>query len=404
MTTILAVGLICVSPADAWTQFRGSGDSVSQATNVPVEWSDTQNISWRADLAGFGQSSPVVCKGKIFVTSVQGELKNQLFVECFDLASGKRDWAQEFKGTQEIKDSGYVSKSAPSPAVDDQRVYALFESGDLVAVKHSGEVAWKRSLVDEFGKIGGAHGLGASVVLANGKPIVLIDHDGPSYLLACDPVTGETVWKTDRGTGVSWSTPTVVDSAGQTLVVVSAHDGVQAYDVTDGREVWTFTGLAGNNVPSVTPCGDSILVGSDKAGSNVAIGLGGSGDVTTTHQKWLAEKVSTTFCSALVDGGRAYYVNRAGALFCVNVMNGELLWSQRLPSSCWASPVAADGRLYFFSKDGSTTVLKTGPQFEKLAENQITLEGGDRVYGVAVVDGRIVIRTYRQVTVVSGRE
>lgn len=415
MTTILAVWILGVSPPDAWPQFRGTGDSVSQATNLPVQWSDSDNVAWRADLAGFGQSSPVVWRGKVFLTSVQGEFKTRLFVECFDLASGERLWVQEFQGTQKIKDSGYVSKAAPTPAVDHDRVYALFESGDLVALDHAGKVVWNRSLVEEYGRIGGAHGLGSSVVLADGQlsadarqprstsaVIVLTDHDGPSYLLACDPATGKTIWKTDRGRGVSWSTPTAIFSNGRTQLVVSAHDGVQAYDASDGSPIWTFTGLSGNNVPSITPSGDAVLVGSDKTGSNVAIRLGGTGDVTTTHLMWNAEKASTTFGSPLVDNGRAYYVNRAGALFCVDVATGEVQWTERLPSSCWASPVAADGRLYFFSKEGSTTVLKAGPAFEKLAENQISLEGDDRVYGVAFVNGIIVIRTYRQIIAVRG--
>lgn len=393
---LLCATLLAVAPSDAWPQFRGTGDSVSQATNLPLSWSDNENVAWRTDLAGFGQSSPVIWKGKVFVTSVQGEFKDALIIECLDLKTGKQLWRQDFQGTQKIKDGGYVSKSAPTPAVDGDRVYALFESGNLVAVDHAGKAVWQRSLVDEYGKIGGAHGLGTSVVLADGKVVVLIDNDGPSYLLACDPATGKNVWKTDRPAGMSWSTPTIVQDGNQTLLIVSAHDGVQAYDAATGKEIWSFTGLNGNNVPSPTLAADKVVIGSDKTGSNVAVRLGGAGDVTSTHLAWSNDKVSATFGSPLVVGEAAYFVNRAGVCFCVDVATGQTLWNERIPSSCWASSVAAEGRVYLFSKDGSTTVIAAGKSFQKLSENRISLEGDDRVYGVAFLDGAILVRTYRQ--------
>lgn len=396
MEVVAALLLLAAAPPDAWPQFRGVGDSLSAAAGLPLHWSDQDNVGWRVDLAGFGQSSPIVWKDRVFISSVRGDFKETLLLECFDLATGRRLWVREFEGTQKVQDGGYVSKAAPTPAVDGERVYALFESGDLFAVDLAGSPLWKRSLVAEYGRIGGAHGLGASVVLAGGNVVVLIDHDGPSYLLACNPVDGRNVWKTDRGSGVSWSTPAVAQAGDRALLVVSAHEGAQAYDASNGREIWRVAGLNGNNVPSPTVAGGLALIGSDKVGSNVAIRLDGRGDASESSVAWVNEKATTTFMSVLVDGGRAYYVNRAGVLFCVDLATGSPLWNERIGFSCWASPAAAEGRVYFFGKDGATTVIASEPEFRKLAENRLSLDDGDRVYGAAIVDGAILLRAYRR--------
>jgi hypothetical protein len=67
------------------------------------------------------------------------------------------------------------------------------------------------------------------------------------------------------------------------------------------------------------------------------------------------------------------------------------MWTERLEGSCWASPIGVADRVYFFGRDGVTTVVKSGPAFEQLAQNRLTIEG--RVYGVAVVPGAFIIRT-----------
>jgi outer membrane protein assembly factor BamB len=171
------------APPDSWPAFRGSGDSVSEAKALPLKWSATENIAWTAELPGYGQSSPVVWKKKVFVTAVEGEFKDTLNVLCLDIATGKVLWQKQFRGTQKVKTSDYVSKAAPTPIATSDRVFALFESGDLLALDHDGKELWRRSLVKDFGEFTNNHGLGSSPVLAGDAILVLVAQDKGGYPL-----------------------------------------------------------------------------------------------------------------------------------------------------------------------------------------------------------------------------
>src|SRR5262245_51790035 len=136
----LALGPVAraAAPPDAWPAFRGAGDSVSGARQLPLKWSPAENVAWTAELPGYGQSSPVVWKDKVFVTAVEGEYKDTLHLLCLDLGTGKEVWRKTFVGTQKVKTSDYTSKGAPTPVVTADRVFALYESGDLFALDHGG--------------------------------------------------------------------------------------------------------------------------------------------------------------------------------------------------------------------------------------------------------------------------
>ncbi len=371
-----------------WTGFRGDGSNHTAARNLPLQWSDTENIAWSTQLPGYGQSSPVVWGDRVFVTSVEGEQKEKLSIQAYALGSGQQLWVQRFDSAQPLPVTDYISKAAPTPVVDAQRVYAFFESGVLIALDHTGEKVWQRSLASEYGQPKGNHGLGSSLAQTPEAVIVLVDHDGPSYLLAVDKKTGKNLWKTDRSQRVAWSSPLVSERDGAREIVVSASGTVEAYDAADGHQLWSIGGLKGNNVPSPTAAGDWIVAGSSDRDNTIAIRRTGK----TGEQVWKADKASVSFGSPLVVGDSVYSVNKAGVLFCNDLTTGEQRWSLRLPDSTWATPLAAGENLYFFSKNGATTVLrnsKEGPQ--KVAESKLSVSG--RVYGVAAVDGAILVRT-----------
>ena len=178
------------SPPDVWPAFRGSGNSISAAKALPLKWSPTENVAWTVELPGYGQSSPVVWKDRVFVTSAEGESKDTLHVLRLDLATGKEAWRKSFPNAQRVKATDYVSRSAPTPVVTADRVFALFESGDLLALDHAGKQVWRRNLEADFGPLRGNHGLGTSPVLAGDTLLVLVAQ-GTSYLLAVDAATGE---------------------------------------------------------------------------------------------------------------------------------------------------------------------------------------------------------------------
>lgn len=390
---LLAVALLAAEPAD-WPGFRGTGTSLTSAQELPLRWSTEENIAWQTDLPGYGQSSPVVVGSRVYVTAVQGDFKERLHVVAVELGEGKIAWQKEFAGTQKVKDSQYVSKAAPTPAADAAGVYALFESGDLIAMDHAGKLRWQRSLVKEYGKIEGTHGLGSSLAQNKDTLFVLVDHSGQSYLLAVDKKSGKNRWKSDRPQSTSWSTPAVFGSGDEQVVLTSGNGSVVAYAAKTGEKVWRVQGLDGNNVPSPTPAEGLVVIGAQDPNSNLAIRLGGKGDVAQSHVAWRARGASSSFGSPLVHRGLVYFVNRTGVVTCLDLKTGKEQWAMRLPGSTWASPLGADDRVYFFTKDGPVVVVAAGPELKKLAENQ--LEVDDRVYGVAAVNGAFVLRTGRK--------
>ena len=375
----------------SWPGFRGSGLSLSSARDLPIEWSDKKNIAWKIDLDGYGQSSPVVWEDRVFVTSAQGEEKETLRIDCFDLETGNSLWEKSFPASQKVKKSRYVSYAAPTPVADENFLYAFFESGDVIALDHDGELRWTRSLTKDYGAFAGNHGLGSSPALSSTGLVVLVDHSGPSYLICLDKETGKNLWKSDREERVSWSSPIVVQAEEGEEILISSNGIAESYDAAAGERKWFFDGIEGNTVASPTSSGDLVIIGSSGKDQSRAIRRDGSGDDTGSHQAWQAEEAASSFGSPLVYDENVYFVNRAGVAFCNDLATGKLNWTHRLPASTWASPVGAGDRIYFFSTNGATTILRTGAK-EPVSLGVSTLSTDDRVYGVAVVDGHLVFR------------
>ncbi len=375
----------------SWPGFRGTGQSISTARALPVQWSDEENVAWSVALPGYGQSSPAVWQDRVFVTSVEGEEKETLRVDCLDLESGERLWEATFEASQTVARSRYVSQAAPTPVADGSRVYAFFESGDVIALTHGGDEVWRRSLTDDYGPIGGNHGLGSSPALSSAGLVLLVDHDGPSYLICLDRETGKNRWKVDREKRVSWSSPVVTDGAWGEEVLLSSNGVAESFDAETGQRNWVFTGIEGNTVASPSASAGIFVVGSSEKGESCAIRQDGEGDVTGSHLAWVAEDASSSFGSPLIHGNAVYFVNRAGVAFCNDLATGKCHWSLRLPASTWASPIAAGQRIYFFSTNGTTTILQANPE-EPVQLGAASLTTEDRVYGVAAVDGNLLFR------------
>lgn len=384
-----------------WPGFRGYGNSHALAAGIPTQWSEQQNLAWSIDLPGYGQSSPVVWGDRAFVTAVDGKFKDQLIVLCIDLKSGDIAWRKDFQGTQKVEDSDYVSKAAPTPVVDGERIYAMFESGDVIAITHKGEFAWHRSLVREYGAFLGNHGIGSSLAQTNDGVFVLIDHAGPGYLLKLNKQTGENLWKIDRQRRVSWSSPIIASNVTQeepaaAQVLVSSNGIAEAFDATDGAPLWLVGGLEKNTIASPTVVDHSLLlIGASDNESTVAIRRDVRGGITSASVAWAVKDASPCgFSSPLVVDGLALYVNKAGVATCVDTADGKTLWRQRL-HACWASPTLVGGRVYFCGNDGTTTVTEiTREGLNIIATNTLPVDES-RVYGLAVVDGSLLIRTGR---------
>ena len=305
--------------ADTWPSFRGRGDCVTSAANLPVKWSAKENISWKADLPGYGQSSPVVWKDRVFVTAVSGDNREKGYVRALDTKTGKTHWTHTFEPTQKAKWTYTVSKAAPTPVVDASGVYAFFEGGEVLAFTQDGKLLWSRSLVKDYGEFQGNHGLGSSPAATVDAIVILVDHSGPSYLITLDKKTGKNRWKTERASRGSWASPVVARRNGKDEIVVSCNGTVAGYDAADGKMLWELNGLAGNTIPSESVAGDWIVVGagmSRKGGdagkaakSNCCLKLVEKAGKPSYELVWAADKASANYASPLAHRGHAYFVN-----------------------------------------------------------------------------------------------
>tara|TARA_B100001250_G_scaffold343216_2_gene311810 strand:+ start:4181 stop:6358 length:2178 start_codon:yes stop_codon:yes gene_type:complete len=374
-----------------WPGFRGDGSSLTLAKNLPSKWQDS-DVKWSQQLEGYGQSSPVVFDGKVFITDVIGENKEKLGVHCYDLKTGKKVWSKLFDNKNIQKVSQYISKGSSTPCVDKYGVYCFFETGLLVAISHQGNIKWKRSVTEEYGAFEGNHGVGTSLVQSEGHLVLLIDHSAEGYLLKIDKKTGKNDWKNDREKRVSWSTPVIDTSISPNRIIISSNGIVEAISLKDGKQIWSFNGVQKNTIPSATLGGDLILVGSSEKPSSIALPGNKKGLLSKDQVQWTAENATSSMSSPLVIDGNVYYVNRAGVISCNDIKTGKKFWDHRLPSSCWTTPVGVDGLVYFFCKEGSTVIMKNdheGPS--EVFKNKLDIKGP--VYGVAVVNNAIIMRT-----------
>jgi outer membrane protein assembly factor BamB len=425
----LVIALALMSTAADWPDFLPNTRLMSVSGDLPIQWSPEQNIAWRIELPGDGQSSPVVYQDRIVVSSVEGDMKDRNLITCIDLTTGNQIWQHTFPTALEIKSSLYVSRAAPTPAADEIGVVVLFESSDVIALDWDGNVRWQRVLLEEYGAIKAEFGLAAS--LAQHGPLVhaLIENDGPSYLVALDKVTGETAWKVDRPSVISWSSPALMTLAAVPQVVISSVGTVSGYDAESGKELWTIDGLGGNTVATPSQVDENrLIVGAspDRGGSNTDVAAKSNLMIEVTAQGrsvnaevvWCTEKAMASFASPLAYRGIGYWINRAGIVFAVDLSNGKELFAQRIDQAPWATPIGVEDRVYFFGKDGVTTVIRAGEKFEKIASNTLwnpedaaadeaaaereetaerraaaAMFSGPIQYGVAVANDAFIIRT-----------
>lgn len=406
--------------ADRWPAFQGISVANKRVEAAPLAWSPKQNVQWRAELTGYGQSSPVVWDGQIYVTSVSGDMKQDFYVTSFDLQTGKRIWQHKLKNSSPEKNTTYVSRAAPSPACDQEGVVAFFEGGNLIALSHEGKVRWERDLVEDYGAIKARHGLGSSLEQNDRNVFAWVERAEAPYVLAVEKKTGRTVWKSN-GLGVTtWSSPRLIPVGDKQHLVLSGIGKLSGLDPETGKRLWDFEDISGNSTPTPIPVGNGRFLigatagGGESAGTNAAASNGvvqiekqADGSFSAKYA-WHAKRATSSFGSPIAHKGLVYFVNRSGVVFCLDLKTGEEKYAARTADSTWATPIAIGERIYLFGRKGTTTIIKTGSEFNQLAVNKLWTEktvtrevppgpagmsfGGPILYAAAAVDSKLILR------------
>ena len=381
LNSLVFLSLLAANPAgeDAgnWSSFRNGGVSTATGTNYPTKWSAEQGIAWQKELPGYGQSTPIVWNGVVYVLVVEGPMKEVGAILALDSTTGEQKWRVQVDTTQHQHSNYAVSRAAPTPVADANGVYAFFEGGNLVAASHDGKLLWQRSLVKEYGEYQNHHGLGSSPAQGESALFINCQHDGPSYLVAVSKATGENLWKVERKSSKSWSSPVVYRAGDREFVVMSTAGAAHVYDAKTGEIVWSMSDLSGNSVPSPVVAGEYLYLGAARsdfdsdanvAKSNCCLKAKGDG---TFELVWRAEKAMCDYASPVVTDKFVYTINRVGVLFCLDRETGKELFAKRLAGGTWSTPVVVGEQLYIFGRDGQTTVLKVGPEYTEVALNPL---------------------------------
>jgi outer membrane protein assembly factor BamB len=408
-TLILAVTLPLATPADNWPQFRGpDANGHSAATDLPLEWDQQHNIAWNTPIHDRGWSSPVVWGEQVWLTTAS-EDGRRMFAVALDRGDGRviHD-IKVFDTENPEKISSLNSYASPSPVIEAGRVYVHFGTyGTACLDTATGRMLWARRDL----KCDHHEGPGSSPMLFENLLILPVDGRDVQYVVALDKETGKTVWKTNRSidynqyrptTRKAFCTPAVVEAAGRLQLVSPGAKAVMGYDPRTGEELWKVRYNGWSMVPRPLLGHGLLFVITDYERPELwAIRPDGHGDVTDTHVAWAIRKGMPATASLLLVDDLLYMATDGGVAVCVEAKTGEVVWRERLGGNYLASPIYADGRLYFFNQDGVTTVLAPGRQYKKLAVNTLN---GELKATPAVAGRAIFVRTLTHVYRIEKRD
>jgi outer membrane protein assembly factor BamB len=382
-----------------WPQFRGPGGTgVGGETGPPLHWSGSDGLRWKADLPGRGVSSPVIAGGRVYVTASSGYRQDRLHVLCLDARTGTKRWERQFWATGSTISNAKTCMAGPTPVADGERVWALFATGDLVCLDADGNLLWYRALVQDYPLVTNQVGMAASPVLVKDVLIVPLENVGDSFVAGLDRRTGRNLWKHSRPRDINWCSPLVIDSGGRAEVLFQSRHELTACDPETGAERWSLKGQELADVPSPAPGAEGVLVTarSEVLALKPPVGGGAAPEVV-----WKSARLRHNGTTPLSYRGRVHAVGSANALVWADAADGKVLGQLRLglEGQVWASPVAADGRIYVVNEAGTTAVVEAGDRPRLLATNAVD---EDVLATPALADGALFLRSDRHLYCIGG--
>lgn len=390
LTLAVFAPLASLRADDNWPRFRGpNGLGIIEEISFPTQWT-ADDYLWRRDLPGVGHSSPVIWRGKLFVTSADPQTA-ELFVTALDAAMGEGMWELPFP-SRPYSIHGANSYASSTPAVDDKHVYVLHampESVLVLAITHDGEEAWRK----EFPPFEENHGFGISPMVVDDLVVFACDHRGASFAAALDAATGETRWRIERRSGkAAYATPCLWQAAdgSRQLILCSMAEGMVGVAPEDGRVLWQLSDVFTNRCTNSPVVAGGLVVCSSGAGGNgdsmVAVRPGDGANVPAevVHRwtKAMPQSVTPVACDGLL-----FIWHDRGVVSCRDLTTGEQLWLERIGGTYYGSPICVGGRLYGMSDTGEVVVLAADREFAELGRvdlgeptNATPAVSGDKMY------------------------
>ena len=387
----------------SWSQWRGPAGQghAPAAKDLPLAWSESENVAWKTPLEGKGWSSPVLADGRLWLTtavetplseaekaerlanvenssSLQVSGPVSLRAVCLDATSGKALHDIElFRQSQPDPIHSLNSYASPSPILDGGRLYCHFGTNGTAAVDAAtGAILWKHSLQ----KIKHENGAGGTPVLFGNRLIFDCDGSDQQYIVALDTATGEVAWKTERSgernpepqLKKAYGSPIVTEIDGRTVVLSTGADWLYAYDPTDGRELWkqAYGVLGFSIVPRpIVGHGMAFISTSFMQPELLAVKLP-TGDALP-EIAWRVKKSVPNIPSPILVGDEIVMVSDKGVATCLDAKSGDVRFSERLGGNFCSSPLYADGRIWVGNREGQTFILTPGKEFHVEATNQL---------------------------------
>jgi len=429
LAALLAMALGAADRERQWPHWRGPHlDGTSpQAANLPLTWSETENVVWRARLPSWSAATPIVWEDTVFVTSAEEgftdntggsglvsaalnriksalNFSDGLLLIALNRRDGSIRWQQVIgEGNKVLYKQNMAS---PSPVTDGRYVWVVTGLGELHCFDFNGKKIWNRNLQEDYGEFGLAWGYASSPALYEGDLFIQVLHGSttsePSYLLRIDGRSGETEWRAERPTDAesespdAYSTPMLAGVAGEKQLVIVGGDYLTGHDLNTGRELWRASGLnpdkAGNYRIIASPLvHEDVVFAPSRRRPFIAFRLVETDGGVEPERLW-STRYGPDVPTPVTDGERIYIVDDKGIALCLRVEDGKTVWERnRLALGTYsASPVLAEGRVYATNEEGTTTVFAASAEFKTLAKNELN----DYTLASPAVSGeQIFIRT-----------